>query len=214
MVSTTRSDTAGTDSPSRTGVKPVSHKEDPMKSFTVILPLMAAVSVAATAFGHERREIAGMQVVFGGEPEPVFDGEICFLRWRFADLESKEPVADLEDAKATNRDSVSPKNAIAGSSRVRSPIQPETAENRRRLLPAGHLPWRVGFVPDRGSAIVKAGTRLETSVTSSRPSVTKRNVQADSWCQPSLTLPRTVVPCKARTCPPSPLARTPADNRR
>ena len=42
-----------------------------------------------------------MQVVFGGEPEPVLDGEICFLRWRFADLESKEPVADLEDAKAT-----------------------------------------------------------------------------------------------------------------
>ena len=42
-----------------------------------------------------------MQVVFGGEPEPVLDGEICFLRWRFSDLESKEPVGDLEDASAT-----------------------------------------------------------------------------------------------------------------
>ncbi len=68
-----------------------------MKLFVAILSL----TVAATAFGHETREIAGMQVVFGGEPEPVLDGEICFLRWRFSDLKTEEPVATLEDVSAT-----------------------------------------------------------------------------------------------------------------
>jgi len=72
-----------------------------MKSFAAILSLTTAISVAATAFGHERQEIAGMQVVFGGEPEPVLEGELCFLRWRFTDLESKEPVTDLEEVQAT-----------------------------------------------------------------------------------------------------------------
>ncbi len=68
-----------------------------MKLFVAILSL----TVAATAFGHETRDIAGMQVVFGGEPEPVLDGEICFLRWRFSDLKTEEPVATLEALSAT-----------------------------------------------------------------------------------------------------------------
>ena len=71
-----------------------------MKSFAAIFSLTVAISVAATAFGHESREIAGMQVVFGGEPEPVLDGEICFLRWRFSDLKTEEPVAALEAVSA------------------------------------------------------------------------------------------------------------------
>ncbi len=68
-----------------------------MKLFVAILSL----TVAATAFGHETREIGGMQVVFGGEPEPVLDGEICFLTWRFSDLKTEEPVATLEDLSVT-----------------------------------------------------------------------------------------------------------------
>ena len=44
-----------------------------------------------------------MQVVFGGEPEPILDGEICFLRWRFSDLKTEEPVATLEALSATIR---------------------------------------------------------------------------------------------------------------
>ena len=67
-----------------------------MKLFVAILSL----TVAATAFGHESREIGGMKVVFGGEPEPVLDGEICFLTWRFSDLKTEEPVATLEDLSA------------------------------------------------------------------------------------------------------------------
>lgn len=72
-----------------------------MKSIVALVSLSAAMLVADTAVGHERQEVAGMQVVFGGEPEPVLDGEVCFLRWRFSDLESKEPVAELEGVEAT-----------------------------------------------------------------------------------------------------------------
>lgn len=72
-----------------------------MRSFSIVATLIAVLAVAGVASSHERQEIAGMQVVFGGEPEPVLDGEICFLRWRFTDLESKEPVGDLEDLSAT-----------------------------------------------------------------------------------------------------------------
>ena len=68
-----------------------------MKPFAFVLSLTAVIFVAVTAFEHERREIAGMQVVFGGEPEPFLDGELCFLRWRFTDLPSGEPVTDLEE---------------------------------------------------------------------------------------------------------------------
>lgn len=67
-----------------------------MKLFVAILSL----TVAATAFSHESREIGGMKVVFGGEPEPVLDAEICFLTWRFSDLKTEEPVATLEDVSA------------------------------------------------------------------------------------------------------------------
>ncbi len=72
-----------------------------MRTPTLTMAAVAVLFVASDASPHERQEIAGMRVVFGGEPEPVVDGEICFLRWRFADLESKEPVADLEDVTAT-----------------------------------------------------------------------------------------------------------------
>ena len=41
-----------------------------------------------------------MNVVFGGEPEPVLDGEICYLRWRFSDLKTEEPVTTLEALSA------------------------------------------------------------------------------------------------------------------
>lgn len=72
-----------------------------MKPVAGILSLIVALSIAATTFAHERREIAGMQVVFGGEPEPVLDGEICFLRWRFSDLKTEEAVGTLEALSAT-----------------------------------------------------------------------------------------------------------------
>jgi hypothetical protein len=74
-----------------------------MRTFTVLASLFVGLFTAVTSFSHERREIAGMQVVFGGEPEPVLDGEICFLRWRFSDSKTEEPVGTLESLSATIR---------------------------------------------------------------------------------------------------------------
>jgi len=62
--------------------------------------ILASITLASVVFPHERREIGGMEVVFGGEPEPVIDGELRFLRWRFTDLKSKQPATDLKDVQA------------------------------------------------------------------------------------------------------------------
>jgi hypothetical protein len=56
---------------------------------------------AGTTFSHERGDVDGMSVVFGGEPEPMLNGERQFLRWRFEDSKTKEPVADLEELYVT-----------------------------------------------------------------------------------------------------------------
>ena len=71
-----------------------------MRSLVAIATFTGIFFLSAVASSHERKEIAGMQVVFGGEPEPVLDGEICNLTWRFAVLETEEPVADLEAVTA------------------------------------------------------------------------------------------------------------------
>ena len=71
-----------------------------MKSFIAIATFTTIFFLSAVASSHERKEIAGMQVVFGGEPEPVLDGEICSLTWRFSDLDTEEPVANLEAVTA------------------------------------------------------------------------------------------------------------------
>ena len=70
---------------------------------TLIACLLAILTVTANVLSHERREIDGMQVVFGGEPEPVLDGELQFLRWRLTELENKQPVTDLQEVQAKIR---------------------------------------------------------------------------------------------------------------
>lgn len=49
---------------------------------------------------HERKEVAGLEVVFGAEPEPALNGEMQFLRWRFLTKE-KQPFGDIEEMSAT-----------------------------------------------------------------------------------------------------------------
>ena len=49
---------------------------------------------------HERKEVAGLNVLFGAEPEPALTGEMQFLRWRFT-AQDKTPFTDLEEIKAT-----------------------------------------------------------------------------------------------------------------
>lgn len=59
-----------------------------------------AVLLPSNATAHERKEVAGLVVVFGAEPEPALTGEIENLRWRFQSSETQESFADLEDVKA------------------------------------------------------------------------------------------------------------------
>jgi hypothetical protein len=50
---------------------------------------------------HERKEVAGLSVLFGAEPEPALTEEMQFLRWRVTSLDDQEPYEDLEDAEVT-----------------------------------------------------------------------------------------------------------------
>ena len=56
---------------------------------------VAVVAMCATVAAHERKEVAGLEVVFGAEPEPALNGEMQFLRWRF--LKDKQPFGDVEE---------------------------------------------------------------------------------------------------------------------
>lgn len=68
----------------------------------LLVGLMASVALAATPGAsvlHERKEVAGLAVVFGAEPEPAITEEIQFLRWRVSTLAEEEPYADFQDAE-------------------------------------------------------------------------------------------------------------------
>lgn len=60
---------------------------------------IAVVALCTTIAAHERKEVAGLEVVFGAEPEPALNGEKQFLRWRF--LKDKQPFGDIEELVAT-----------------------------------------------------------------------------------------------------------------
>ncbi len=72
-------------------------------NFARLLAWTLAVSLIsltfATVAAHERKEVAGLEVVFGAEPEPALNGEKQFLRWRF--LKDKQPFGDIEEMTAT-----------------------------------------------------------------------------------------------------------------
>ena len=63
--------------------------------------LLADVFIGNAAMVHERKEVAGLAVVFGAEPEPALTEEMQFLRWRVSSLADKEPYSDFQDAKVT-----------------------------------------------------------------------------------------------------------------
>ena len=71
-----------------------------MKTILNIL-LWVTFLYTTVAFPHERGEVDAMNVVFGGEPEPVLNGERQYLRWRFTDTKTKQPVSDLEELHAS-----------------------------------------------------------------------------------------------------------------
>ena len=59
----------------------------------------AALPGSATVF-HETKEVAGLAVTFGAEPEPALTEEMQFLRWRIRSLADEEVYTDLQDAEA------------------------------------------------------------------------------------------------------------------
>ncbi len=59
----------------------------------------AAVPGSTTMF-HETKEVAGLRVTFGAEPEPALTEEMQFLRWRIRSLADEEVYTDLQDAEA------------------------------------------------------------------------------------------------------------------
>lgn len=56
--------------------------------------LLAAVAPETAPF-HERKEVAGLSIVFGAEPEPALTEEMQFLRWRVSSLEGGAPYTEL-----------------------------------------------------------------------------------------------------------------------
>ncbi len=68
----------------------------------VAIILGSMVMVAATPtpeVPHERKEVAGLAVIFGVEPEPALTDEMRFLRWRVSDLESEEAYTEFQGAE-------------------------------------------------------------------------------------------------------------------
>lgn len=61
---------------------------------------LMVVTMCLTLSAHETKEVAGLSVVFGAEPEPALTGEMQFLRWRFRSKETKEPYGDIEEMQA------------------------------------------------------------------------------------------------------------------
>ncbi len=72
------------------------------KLLGLLLPIAvgAVMTAADTAMFHERKEVAGLAVVFGAEPEPAITEAMQFLRWRISSLADEEPYTDLQDAEA------------------------------------------------------------------------------------------------------------------
>ena len=64
----------------------------------VVAVIVGAVLLPSLASARERKEVAGLVVVFGAEPEPALTGEVESLRWRFQSKDSEEPFGDLEEA--------------------------------------------------------------------------------------------------------------------
>ena len=69
--------------------------------FAVVATATAAALPDTMMMVHERKEVAGLAIVFGAEPEPALTEEMQFLRWRVSSLADKEPYTDMQDASVT-----------------------------------------------------------------------------------------------------------------
>jgi hypothetical protein len=61
--------------------------------------MLGAAAPDRRLFFHERKEVAGLAIVFGAEPEPALHDEIQFLRWRVSTLTEEQPYTQITDAQ-------------------------------------------------------------------------------------------------------------------
>jgi len=62
--------------------------------------ILVLIFFAAAAFGHDRKSVDGISVLFGGEPEPMVNDERQGLVWKFTDVDTNELITDLEALEA------------------------------------------------------------------------------------------------------------------
>ena len=91
----------------------------PARSLSLTLAV-AVVAMCATVVAHERKDVAGLDVVFGAEPEPALTGEMQFLRWRFM-AKDKTPFTDIEEVTATVKRNGKTFGPFPGRTTVRDP---------------------------------------------------------------------------------------------
>jgi hypothetical protein len=68
-------------------------------AFVALTTATAAASSAGSAVFHERKEVAGLAVVFGAEPEPALTDEVQFLRWRVSALADSAAYTEMRAAE-------------------------------------------------------------------------------------------------------------------
>ena len=82
---------------------------------------LTVVALCLTVSAHERKEVAGLEVVFGAEPEPALNGQMQFLRWRFLAKDTKKPFGDIEEMTATVKRNGKSFGPFAGRMAAREP---------------------------------------------------------------------------------------------
>ena len=84
-----------------------------MKTHTKPASLLGLVATAANLVAAlapdpapfpERKEVAGLAIVFGAEPEPALTEEMQFLRWRVSSLETEDPYTEFSGEVAITFD--------------------------------------------------------------------------------------------------------------
>ena len=105
-----------------------------LSSFVLLAAIAAMVTATASVNGmpmHERKEVAGLAIVFGAEPEPALTEEMQFLRWRVSTLADEEPYGDFQDPSV-----VITRNArSSGPSRFAEPVASPVAIRRATYSP-------------------------------------------------------------------------------
>ena len=80
------------------------------KKLASLLGLVATASILVAAIApdtapfHERKEVAGLALVFGAAPEPALTEEMQFLRWRVSSLETEDPYTEFSGEVAITFD--------------------------------------------------------------------------------------------------------------